>query len=103
MEHLPAPVKLLSPVPPPPLSHCRHRFPRSTKGRIDIVPGAQFSDTSAILRIFSLMATNGYTLSQAAEDRITDALPALAFIFPKGPIFGTPCAKCCSAPTPRMH
>ena len=31
------------------------------------------------------MATHGYTLSQAAEDRITDALPALAIHMPEGP------------------
>ena len=31
------------------------------------------------------MATHGYTLSQAAEDRITDALPALAIHIPEGP------------------
>jgi len=55
------------------------------QGRIDIAPGAQFNDTSSILRIFSLMATHGYTLSQAAEDRISDALPALAIHIPEGP------------------
>jgi [protein-PII] uridylyltransferase len=55
------------------------------QGRIDIQPGAQFNDTAAILRIFSLMATHGYTLSQAAEDRITDALPVLAISIPEGP------------------
>jgi [protein-PII] uridylyltransferase len=55
------------------------------QGRIDIAPSAQFSDTGSILRIFSLMATHGYTLSQAAEDRITDALPALAIHIPEGP------------------
>jgi [protein-PII] uridylyltransferase len=55
------------------------------QGRIDILPGAQFNDTSAILRIFSLMATHGYRLSQSAEDRITDALPALAINIPEGP------------------
>jgi len=31
------------------------------------------------------MATHGYALSQAAEDRITDALPALAIHIPEGP------------------
>jgi [protein-PII] uridylyltransferase len=55
------------------------------QGRIDIAPSAQFSDTTSILRIFSLMAAHGYTLSQAAEDRITDALPALAIHIPEGP------------------
>jgi [protein-PII] uridylyltransferase len=32
-----------------------------------------------------MMATHGYTLSQAAEDRITDTLPALAIHIPEGP------------------
>jgi [protein-PII] uridylyltransferase len=84
MEHLPAPVSFYR-------QFRRRRTPIAgtdfllDQGRIDIIPGAQFSDTSAILRIFSLMATNGYTLSQAAEDRITDALPALAIHIPEGP------------------
>jgi [protein-PII] uridylyltransferase len=55
------------------------------QGRIDVQPGAQFHDTAAILRIFTLIATHGYTLSQAAEDRITDALPVLAIHIPEGP------------------
>jgi [protein-PII] uridylyltransferase len=55
------------------------------QGRIDILPGAQFNDTAVILRIFSLMATHGYSLSQGAEDRITDALPVLAIHIPEGP------------------
>jgi [protein-PII] uridylyltransferase len=84
MEHLPAPVSFYK-------QFRRRRAPIAgtdfllDQGRIDIVPGAQFSDTGAILRIFSLMATNGYMLSQAAEDRITDALPALAIHIPEGP------------------
>jgi [protein-PII] uridylyltransferase len=84
MEHLPAPVSFYR-------QFRRRRTPIAgtdfllDQGRIDIVPGAQFNDTSAILRIFSLMATHGYTLSQAAEDRITDALPALAIHIPEGP------------------
>jgi [protein-PII] uridylyltransferase len=84
MEHLPAPVSFYK-------QFRRRRTPIAgtdfilDQGRIDIVPGAQFNDTSAILRIFSLMATNGYTLSQAAEDRITDVLPALAIHIPEGP------------------
>jgi [protein-PII] uridylyltransferase len=55
------------------------------QGRIDIAPSAQFSDPSSILRIFSLISAHGYTLSQTAEDRITDALPALAIHIPEGP------------------
>jgi [protein-PII] uridylyltransferase len=84
MEHLPAPVSFYR-------QFRRRRTPIAgtdfilDQGRIDILPGAQFSDTAAILRIFSLMATHGYTLSQAAEDRITDALPALAIHIPEGP------------------
>ena len=84
MEHLPAPVSFYR-------QFRRRRTPIAgtdfilDQGRIDIVPGAQFSDTSAILRIFALMATHGYALSQAAEDRITDALPALAIHIPEGP------------------
>src|ERR1700752_3018964 len=84
MEHLPAPVSFYR-------QFRRRRTPIAgtdfilDQGRIDILPGAQFSDTAAILRIFSLMATHGYALSQAAEDRITDALPALAIHVPEGP------------------
>jgi [protein-PII] uridylyltransferase len=84
MEHLPAPVSFYK-------QFRRRRTPIAgtdfllDQGRIDIAPGAQFSDTGAILRIFSLMATHGYALSQAAEDRISDALPALAIHIPEGP------------------
>ena len=84
MENLPAPISFYK-------QFRRRRTPIAgtdfvlDQARIDILPGAQFSDTTAILRIFSLMATHGYTLSQAAEDRITDALPALAIHVPEGP------------------
>src|ERR1700684_4375422 len=84
MEHLPAPVSFYR-------QFRRRRSPIAgtdfllDQGRIDIQPGAQFNDTAAILRIFSLMATHRYTLSQAAEDRITDALPVLAISIPEGP------------------
>jgi [protein-PII] uridylyltransferase len=84
MEHLPVPVSFYK-------QFRRRRSPIAgtdfllDQGRIDIIPGAQFNDTSAILRIFSLMAAHGYALSQAAEDRITDALPALAIHIPEGP------------------
>ncbi|MGB6973126.1 MAG: [protein-PII] uridylyltransferase [Terracidiphilus sp.] len=84
MEHLPAPVSFYR-------QFRRRRTPIAgtdfilDQGRIDILPGAQFSDTAAILRVFTLMATHGYALSQAAEDRITDALPALAIHIPEGP------------------
>ncbi len=84
MEHLPAPVSFYR-------QFRRRRTPIAgtdfilDQGRIDIQPGAQFNDTTVILRIFSLMATHGYTLSQAAEDRIADALPVLAIRIPEGP------------------
>jgi [protein-PII] uridylyltransferase len=84
MEHLPAPVSFYR-------QFRRRRTPIAgtdfllDQGRIDVQPGAQFNDTAAILRVFSLMATHGYTLSQAAEDRITDALPVLAIHIPEGP------------------
>jgi [protein-PII] uridylyltransferase len=84
MEHLPAPVSFYR-------QFRRRRTPVAgtdfllDQGRIDVQPGAQFNDTAAILRVFSLMATHGYTLSQAAEDRITDALPVLAIHIPEGP------------------
>jgi len=72
MEHLPAPVS----------------FYRQFRRRRTPIAGTDFildQGRIAILRIFSLMATHGYALSQAAEDRITDALPALAIHVPEGP------------------
>ena len=84
MENLPAPVSFYR-------QFRRRRTPIAgtefllDQGRIEIQPGAEFNDTAAILRIFSLMATHGYMLSQAAEDRITDALPVLAIHIPEGP------------------
>jgi [protein-PII] uridylyltransferase len=84
MEHLPAPVSFYR-------HFRRRRTPISgtdfllDQGRIDVQAGAQFNDTAAILRVFSLMSTHGYSLSQAAEDRITDSLPALAIHIPEGP------------------
>ncbi|MGH9607266.1 MAG: HD domain-containing protein [Terracidiphilus sp.] len=84
MENLPAPVSFYR-------QFRRRRTPVAgadfilDQGRIDVQPGAQFNDTSAILRVFSLMATHGYSLSQAAEDRITDTLPVLAIHIPEGP------------------
>jgi [protein-PII] uridylyltransferase len=84
MENLPAPVSFYR-------QFRRRRTPIAgtefllDQGRIEVQPGAQFTDTAAILRVFSLIATHGYTLSQAAEDRITDALPVLAIHIPEGP------------------
>ena len=84
IEHLPAPVSFYR-------QFRRRRAPIAgtdfllDQGRIEAQPGAQFNDTAAILRVFTLMATHGYTLSQAAEDRIADALPVLAIHIPEGP------------------
>jgi [protein-PII] uridylyltransferase len=84
MEHLPAPVSFYR-------QFLRRRvaIPGTDffleQGRIDIASGTRFNDTSSILRIFALMATHGYTLTQAAEDRISDALAALAIHIPEGP------------------
>ena len=84
MEHLPGPVSFYK-------QFRRRRTPIAgtdfllDQGRIDVQPGAQFHDTAAILRVFSLMGTHGYKLSQSAEDRITDALPVLAIHIPEGP------------------
>jgi [protein-PII] uridylyltransferase len=84
MDHLPAPVSFYH-------QFRRRRTPIAgtefylDQGRIDINPGAKFNDTAAILRVFTQMATHGYALSQAAEDRITDALPVLAIQIPEGP------------------
>jgi [protein-PII] uridylyltransferase len=84
MEHVPAPVSFYRQF-----RRRRVTIPGTAflldQGRLDIAPGAQFNDTGAILRIFALMAAHGYALSQAAEDRISDALPALAIHIPEGP------------------
>ncbi len=84
MEHLPAPVSFYK-------QFRKRRLPVAgtdfilDQGRIDISPTAQFNDTEGILRVFALVANHGYTLTQAAEDRITDALPVLAIHLPEGP------------------
>jgi [protein-PII] uridylyltransferase len=91
MEHLPAPVSFYK-------QFRKRRSPiagtdfsldfSSAQGRIDISPTAQFaqtSDTDGLLRIFAMISNHGYTLTQAAEDRITDALPVLAIHMPEGP------------------
>jgi [protein-PII] uridylyltransferase len=84
MEHLPAPVSFYKQF-----RKRRAAIPGTDfsldQGRIDISPSAQFSDTDGMLRVFALIANHGYTLTQAAEDRITDALPVLAIHIPEGP------------------
>ncbi len=85
MEQAPAPVSFYK-------QFRRRRQPISgtdfflEQGRIDIATTqSQMQDTDALLRIFAMMANHGYTLTQAAEDRISDALPVLAIHLPEGP------------------
>ena len=53
--------------------------------RIDIDDNASLTDPDSILRIFSLIAIHGYTLSQRAEDRIAEIFPMLDLHIPEGP------------------
>jgi [protein-PII] uridylyltransferase len=91
MEHLPAPVSFYKQFRKRRTAIQGTDFSldfQSAQGRIDITPGGQFSqstDTDGLLRVFALIANHGYTLTQAAEDRITDALPVLAIHIPEGP------------------
>ncbi|HTJ29451.1 MAG TPA: HD domain-containing protein [Acidobacteriaceae bacterium] len=84
MEQLPAPVSFYK-------QFRKRRAPIAgtdfvlDQGRIDATPETQSADTDGMLRIFSEMANHGYTLTQAAEDRVTDALPVLAIHIPEGP------------------
>src|ERR1700733_406908 len=55
------------------------------QGRLDLDESATDMDGDAILRIFGIIATHGYKLSQNAEDRIADSLPVLAVQMPEGP------------------
>ena len=54
-------------------------------GRIDLDESAAVNDSDAILRLFGLIATHGYKLTQYAEDRIAESLPVLAVHMPEGP------------------
>ncbi|MGC1360870.1 MAG: HD domain-containing protein [Silvibacterium sp.] len=86
---------LIDSLPPP-----RRSFYKQFRRKRTPVPGTDFfleqgrlvlSETStgidgdAILRIFGIIATHGYKLSQNAEDRIVDNLPVLAVQMPEGP------------------
>jgi len=86
---------LIDALPPP-----RRSFYKQFRRKRTPVPGTDFfleqghlvlSDTAAgidgdaILRIFGIIATHGYKLSQNAEDRIVDNLPVLAVQMPEGP------------------
>ncbi len=55
------------------------------ESRIDIDDTASLTDPDQILRIFSLIALHGYTLSQRAEDRISEIFPMLDLHIPEGP------------------
>jgi [protein-PII] uridylyltransferase len=54
-------------------------------GHLDLAVTADAIDGDAILRIFGVIATHGYKLSQNAEDRIVENLPILAVQMPEGP------------------
>jgi [protein-PII] uridylyltransferase len=54
-------------------------------GRIDIAESALLTDSEGILRVFTLIATHGYRLTQNAEARLADALPVLDVHMPEGP------------------
>jgi [protein-PII] uridylyltransferase len=55
------------------------------QNHLDLSSTASGIDGDAILRIFGIIATHGYKLSQNAEDRIVDNLPVLAVQMPEGP------------------
>jgi [protein-PII] uridylyltransferase len=55
------------------------------QSRIDLDESAPVNDADSILRVFALIATHGYTLTQYAEDRIAESLPVLAVHMPEGP------------------
>jgi len=55
------------------------------QSRIDLDEGAAVNDADSILRVFALIATHGYSLTQYAEDRVAESLPVLAVHMPEGP------------------
>lgn len=88
-------VLLMDELPPP-----RRSFYKQFRRKRMPIPGTDFFlehghlvlsetaegiDGDAILRIFGVIATHGYRLSQNAEDRIVDNLPVLAVQMPEGP------------------
>jgi [protein-PII] uridylyltransferase len=88
-------VLLMDSLPPP-----RRSFYKQFRRKRTPVPGTDFFlengrlvlsetpfgiDGDAILKIFGIIATHGYKLSQNAEDRIVDSLPVLAVQMPEGP------------------
>jgi [protein-PII] uridylyltransferase len=55
------------------------------QGRIDLDETAPVNDADSILKVFALVATHGYSLTQNAEDRVAESLPVLAVQMPEGP------------------
>jgi [protein-PII] uridylyltransferase len=54
-------------------------------GRIDLDETVPVNDADSILRVFAMIATHGYSLTQNAEDRVAESLPVLAVHMPEGP------------------
>jgi [protein-PII] uridylyltransferase len=54
-------------------------------GRIDVDDNAPLTDADAILRLFCIIAVQGHSLSQRAEDRIAEVFPMLDLHMPEGP------------------
>jgi len=54
-------------------------------GRIDVDDNAPLSDADSILRLFCIIAVQGHSLSQRAEDRIAEVFPMLDLHMPEGP------------------
>jgi [protein-PII] uridylyltransferase len=55
------------------------------QGRIDLDETAPVNDADSILKVFAMVATHGYSLTQNAEDRVAESLPVLAVHMPEGP------------------
>ena len=55
------------------------------QGRIDLDETAPLNDADSSLKVFALIATHGYSLTQNAEDRVAESLPVLAVHMPEGP------------------
>jgi [protein-PII] uridylyltransferase len=54
-------------------------------GRIDVDDTAPLTDADSILRLFCIIAVQGHSLSQRAEDRIAEVFPMLDLHMPEGP------------------
>jgi [protein-PII] uridylyltransferase len=55
------------------------------QGRIDLDETAPVNDADSILKVFAMVASHGYSLTQNAEDRVAESLPVLAVHMPEGP------------------